>query len=61
MAVEPYLQRCFPGIKKIGVNREWGFRIQTLISPEGECLDLQNPVNMMVGSLQIDRMSLMCG
>lgn len=52
MAVEPYLQRCFPGIKRIQVNQAFGCRIEALISPEGESLELQNPVNMRVGEGQ---------
>jgi hypothetical protein len=41
--------RCFPGIGRLGLSREWGVRIESLISPEGEHLLLRNPVDLVVG------------
>lgn len=49
-AVEPFMPRCFPGVKKLGVSREWGVRIEALVSPEGERLLLRQPVDLMVGT-----------
>ena len=46
--MEPFLQRCFPGIKRVVLSHEWGARIDALISPEGEKLALVNPVCLMV-------------
>ncbi|MEW5300897.1 MAG: hypothetical protein WDW36_003791 [Sanguina aurantia] len=50
-AMEPYLQKCFPGIKGLCMAQEGGLRAEALISPEGETLplvtsvDLQDPVS----------------
>jgi len=48
VSVEPYLGRCFPGIKRLVVTKEWGVHIHALISPEGEHLQLRAPVDLVV-------------
>lgn len=47
-AVEPYLSRCFPAIKQMKLSHEWGQRIESVVSPEGENLLLRHPVNLQV-------------
>jgi hypothetical protein len=49
ISVEPYLGRCFPGIKRLLTSCEGGVRINALVSPEGEVLPLRVPVDLVVG------------
>jgi hypothetical protein len=53
VSVEPYLGRCFPGIKRLYTSCEWGVRIDGLISPEGETLPLRVPVDLVVSSVAV--------
>lgn len=48
VSIEPYLGRCFPGIKRLVVTKDWGVRIHAIISPEGEQLMLRAPVDLVV-------------
>lgn len=46
--MEPYLQKCFPGIKGLCMAQEGGLRAEALISPEGETLPLVTSVDLQV-------------
>jgi len=48
VSVEPFIGRCFPGIRRLVVTKDWGVRIHALISPEGEKLTLRAPVELIV-------------